>query len=262
MISFNLSAQNGLMQIGARPAAMGYAYATEADQWSFFHNPGGLGQLESEYAAFFALENKYGIEGLNIMGAGIISPVPVGTVAFGAFRFGDDFYNEQSLSLAYGNQFGIASLGLKANLLQYNIEGFGTKSVLTLDFGGTATVTKELVFGAYIRNINQAKVESSGEERVPTILNAGISYRPLDKLRLNIETEKAIEYDASLRVGLEYLILEKLAVRTGVSTAPFTSYGGLGFTKGRLSVDYAITKNTSLGYSHQGAVSFRIKQEK
>lgn len=239
---------------------MGYAYATESDAWSLFNNPAGLGELK-ELSVIFGLENKYGIDGFNIMGAGIISNIKVGTIGASAFRFGNDLYNEQTVSMAYSNKFGIASLGLKANYLQYNIDGFGSKGVVTLDFGGIATITDQLIFGAYVRNINQAKVAELADERAPTLLNAGLSYRPIDKLHLNFEAEKDLDYEATLRVGMEYLILSKLAVRIGVNTEPFTNYAGLGFKTRRLLVDYAITKDRNLGYSHQAAVHFKIKAQ-
>jgi len=252
------AAQNGQSQIGARAAGMGYAYATESDAWSLFNNPAGLGELK-ELSAVFGLENKYGIEGFNSMGAGIISNIKVGTIGVSAFRFGDDLYNEQIVSLAYSNKFGIASLGFKVDYLQYNVEGFGSNGVFMIDFGGVATITEELLFGAYVRNINQAKVAELADERAPTLLNAGLSYRPLDKLHLNLEAEKDLDYDATLRVGMEYMILSKLAVRIGANTEPFTNYAGLGFKTRRLQVDYAVTKDRNLGYSHQAAVLFKIQ---
>jgi len=258
IFSFQALAQNGLSQIGARPAAMGYAYATEHDVWTFFNNPGGLGQL-NDLSAFFAFENRYGIEGLNLMGAGVVSKLPVGSFGVGAFRFGDDFYNEQTVSAAYGNKFGIASLGLKVNYLDYNIEGFGSKSIFTIDFGGIATITDQLVFGAYIRNINQAQLAELEDERAPTLLNAGLSFRPSEKFRINAEAEKDLDHDATLRVGAEYQIFSKIAVRTGINTEPFTNYAGLGFKTGILHIDYALTKDRTLGYSHQAAISVKIR---
>lgn len=255
----NSFGQNGLTQIGARPAAMGYAYATEADAWSFFSNPGGLGQL-NELSSFFAYENKYGVEGFNSMGAGLVSNLAIGSFGVGAFRFGDDLYNEQAVAFGYGNKFGIASLGIKANYLQYNIEGLDSRGVLMIDFGGIATITDQLIFGAYIRNINQAQVSELEDERAPTSLNAGVSYRPFEKLHLNIEAEKDIEYDATIRIGTEYLIFEKLAVRAGINTEPFTNYAGLGFRTARLFIDYAVTKDRFIGYSHQASVIFKMKE--
>jgi len=246
------------MQIGGRPAGMGYAYATEADAWSQYNNPAGLGYL-NELSGSFAYEHKFALSGLGIMGAGVISKLPVGSLGVSAFKFGDDLYNEQTVSASYGNQFGIAALGIKANYLQYNIEGFGSKGVLTIDFGGIATITDQLVFGAYIRNINQAQVSELADERAPTLLNAGISYRPIDRLHLNIEAEKDLDYDASLRAGVEYMLFDRIAIRIGVNTKTFTNYAGLGFKAGALELSYAMTNERSLGFNHQGSIIYKIK---
>lgn len=260
LVNSLLFAQNGISQLGARPAAMGYAYATESDSWTIYNNPGGIGKLR-EVSALFAYENKYSIPGLSVMGAGFITRLPLGTAGLSVFRFGDDLYNEQMMSLSYGNQFGIASLGIRANYLQYTIEGFGNKGIVSIDFGGIAHVTENLIFGAFIRNINQAKVADLADERAPTLLNAGLSYRPIDRLHINIEAEKDLDYDASMRIGMEYLLYKTLAIRTGVSTRPFTSYAGLGFTKGKFQLDYALTKKSKLGYCHQASVVFKIKSD-
>jgi hypothetical protein len=82
-----------------------------------------------------------------------------GVTSVGAFRFGDDLYNEQMVSLGFGNKFGIASLGVKANYIQYQADGFGTYGAVSIDFGGLAELTDQLSIGAYITNLNQAKTQ-------------------------------------------------------------------------------------------------------
>ncbi|MEQ8926148.1 MAG: hypothetical protein RLO81_10070 [Fulvivirga sp.] len=251
--------QNGINEIGAKPTAMGNAYSTVNDQWGLFYNPGGLGRNEKT-VAFSAFTNRYGISGLNSLGAGFITNFTMGTLGVSAFKFGDDLYSEQIASLAYANSFGIASLGFRANYLQYNIEGMGTQGVVTLDFGGTATLTEQIRFGAYIRNINQAKVSSITDERAPTILYAGLGYQANEKLMLTAEAEKDIDLDARFKAGLEYKFLNKFFARTGVSTNEFTNFFGLGFISQKLAIDYALTWDTTLGLSHQASLSYTIKE--
>jgi hypothetical protein len=254
------NAQNGISQIGARPAGMAYTYATVADQWSIFNNPGGLGGL-NETSAMAAFENKFGIEGFNSVGAAFLTTLPIGTMGVSAFRFGDDLYNEQTISLAYGNKFGIAGLGFKINYLQYTLQEFGSKGVMTIDFGGNAEISKYIRFGAYIRNINQAQVAEFNDERAPTTLNAGIAFLPSKKVTIAIEGEKDIDYDALFRAGLEYMFLKKFVVRTGIKTHSFTNYFGFGFVSQKLNIDYALTHDRVLGLSHQAALSYSLKKD-
>lgn len=260
IITYPCISQSGLQQIGARSAGMGYASATIRDTWSLFNNPGGLGNLK-ETSAVFAFENKFSITGLNVMAAGITNSFRIGTVGISALRFGDELYSEQAASLSFGNKLGIASLGVRVNYLQYNIEGFGNKGIATIDFGGVAEVTDQLRFGGYIRNINQAQISELAEERIATTLNAGLSYRPIKKVILSVEAEKDIDYDAFLRAGLEYQFLKKLTVRTGLKTAPFTNYFGLGFKVSKITIDYSLALHPILGLSHQAAVAYLLKRK-
>ncbi len=252
-------AQNGTTQFGARPAGLAYAYATMNDKWSSLNNPGGLGYLE-EMSAFAGFENKYNITGFNSLAAGFISQLPLGTLSVTAFKFGDDLYNEQIFSLGYGNKFGIAGLGIRLNYNQYYIDEFGSKGVVSIDFGGIAEISEQIKFGAYIRNINQAQLAELYDERIPTYLNVGLAYLPTEKITLTIEAEKELENDPILRLGLEYIFHQKFAVRTGVKTNVFTNYFGLGFISKKLLIDYALTSHQVLGLSHQLGIAYIIKK--
>ncbi|MDZ7646337.1 MAG: hypothetical protein U5K54_03660 [Cytophagales bacterium] len=69
--------------------------------------------------------------------------------------------------LGFGNKFGIASLGVKANYIQYQADGFGTYGAVSIDFGGLAELTDQLSIGAYITNLNQAKLNTDyGAENI------------------------------------------------------------------------------------------------
>lgn len=259
LISYSLKAQNGSNEIGARSNGMGYAYSTINDKWSLFNNPGGIGRLE-ETSALATYQNRYVISGLNSTGAGFLTNLKYLNTGIALYKFGDDLYNESIASVVAGNSFGIASIGIRANYLQYSIEGQGTTGVFTLDFGGNAQLTEELSVGAYIRNINQGQISDINDQRAPTILYAGIAYKTNEKLLLAAEAEKDIDYDARFKMGLEYKFLEKFLVRTGISTNDFTNYFGLGFISQKLGIDYALTYDDILGLSHQASLSYSIKK--
>jgi hypothetical protein len=261
LFSFTISskAQNGTVQFGAKPAGSAYAYSAIADQWSILNNPGGLGYLE-KMNVLAGYENKYNISGFNSLVAAFSTDLPLGAISVSAFKFGDDLYNEQIYSVGYGNKFGIAGLGIRLNYNQYHIDEFGSKGVLSLDFGGIAEISEQLRFGAYIRNINQAQLAELYDERIPTYLNAGLAYLPNEKITISIEAEKELENDPILRMGMEYIFHKKFAVRTGVRTNAFTNYFGLGFIGQKLYIDYALTNHSVLGLSHQLGLAYTIKQ--
>jgi hypothetical protein len=247
-------AQSISTQMGARPASMGYASAGSFDEWSLFNNPGGLGKIEQINAAF-ALEVTSQLKGATRMAALYNQPLPWGTVSAGLFRFGDDLYNEQALSLGFGNQVGIASLGVKANVIQYQAAGFGVFRSATFDFGGIAELTETLTVNAYILNITQSRIGEDNEP-LPTRLTAGLSYRPGKNIYITTELSKELDYTATWRTGLEYSFQQKVFFRTGFNLHPNAAFFGVGINKKKIRFDYSVQYNSLTGPSHQASAAY------
>ena len=259
VLQFSCLAQNGNYQVGARATGMADASVTLDDPYSIFNNVGGITGVENTSLLFF-YQNRYQLSEFNTFGAGIIQPFAFGTLGLSLFRFGNSLYTEQKLGLSFGNKFGIASLGAQINYLQLNVEGFGNKGLLVLEFGGIAKLTPQLFIGAHIFNINQAKVSSAFDEKVPTVIKAGVSYRPFSKLMLNIETEKDIDFDPVFKAGLEYLIIDQVSFRTGITADPFQNFWGLGFKAKYVIIDYSFSIDSDLGNIHQLSVVYQLKK--
>ncbi|MDW3210792.1 MAG: hypothetical protein R8N23_13030 [Reichenbachiella sp.] len=250
-----VEAQNGNYTMGARSAAIGGSSITLGDEWALFNNIGGLAHFQ-EKSIFTSFKNKYGISEFTSLALGGTYPVLGGTAGLGMFRFGDDLYNEQRLNLGFSNQFGIVSLGLNVSYYQLNIEGAGSRKTAMIDFGGRAQLTEQLFFGAHVSNLNQAKLSTISDERIPTIMKTGLSYRPSQDLMINTEVEKEIDQEAVLKLGLEYKILDNLSLRTGFNTKPFESSFGLGFYPGKLKADYSYNNNPDLGGIHEISIGY------
>lgn len=252
------NAQSISTQMGARAAGMGYASSGITDDWCLFNNVGAIGSVDKMSAAV-AYEIKAQLNNANRMAFAFNSPIRWGVAAIGAFRFGDELYNEQILSAGFGNKFGIASLGIKANYIQYQASGFGTHSSFSLDFGGLAQLTEQLSIGAYITNLNQAKISTDYDsERLPTRLTVGFIFKPKENLFITTELDKDIDYAATWRTGLEYSFKEKFFARTGFNLNPQAGFFGLGVRKKRIQIDYTIQFNSILGASHQASASYSI----
>ncbi len=248
--------------MGARAAGMGFASSGLTDEWSLFNNLGSLGAAD-EMSADASYELRAQLTNANRMAFAFNAPIRWGVTSLGAFRFGDDLYNEQIISLGFGNKFGIASLGLKANYIQYSATGFGTYGAVSIDFGGLAQLTDQLSVGAYISNLNQARVNTDySTENISTRLTAGITYIPNRSFLITTEIEKDIDYPAIWKTGLEYSFKEKFLVRTGFNLNPQSGFFGLGIKRKKVRADYAIQFNTLLGVSHQAAVSYWFDQQK
>ena len=152
--------------MGGRAMGIANAASTLHDEWSIINNVAGLAKAETISTAFSHLAIP-SFKPFNRLAAALSLPVIAGSAGVSFFRFGDDLYNEQLISLGYANKFGLASLGLKVNYIQYHAEGFGTANAFTISFGGIADITPKLSIGAVAENINQPRLSSNTDERIP-----------------------------------------------------------------------------------------------
>jgi hypothetical protein len=228
------------------------------DEWSIFNNVGGLASITKTTAAF-SYHAHPSFKAFNRLAATLSVPTKFGIIGTGVFRFGDNFYNEQILSAGFSNHFGIASLGVKVNYLQYQAEGLGSTGVVTVSMGGIATLTKQLSIGAHITNINQPKISHTGKgETVSTRLNAGLGFKASEKVFMTSEIEKDLTRKLLFKLGFEYQFHEKFVFRTGVNLQPDAAFIGLGFKPKRFRMDYAVGYQNILGLHHQATVAYQF----
>ena len=252
-------AQSISTHMGARATGMGNASSGLKDGWSLFNNPGGLGKITQTNIGI-AYEVAAQLKSANRMAAVYSQPFTWGTPSFGLFRFGDDLYSEQALSLGFGNQIGISSLGVKINLIQYQAPGFGTSAALSVDFGGITELTEKLSIGAYITNLTQSRI-GKNDERLPTRLVGGLSYQPDKNILVITELSKELDYSTTWRTGLEYSFHQKIFFRTGFNLKPNAAFFGIGAHKKKLKFDYAIQLNRLVGASHQASINYWFIQK-
>ena len=109
--------------------------------------------------------------------AGFNYPVATFNTALGFFRFGNDLFNEQSVVFGMGHKIGHTGIGASLQYIQFRGEQIGKGECLVISFGGLSRISQELTLGAYIFNLNQAKLSRITGEKFPTILNMGVEYK-------------------------------------------------------------------------------------
>ncbi|KOY87869.1 hypothetical protein AD998_18555 [bacterium 336/3] len=240
-----------------------------ADEWAVFNNIGALSATKDlSLNAMMAFENRFNVKALNSYHFGVINPFSFGGVGgLTINRFGDKYYNETQVGLGYSHQVSLVSVGAKVNYYQVAVNDQigltqSTRSTLLVELGGLAKLSEKWAVGIYGYNFTQSKLKAAeGEDRIPVILKAGVSYKPYKKLFLSLETEKDIDYDATVRAGINYQIHQNFFVRTGISTKPFNSSFGIGFQPKNLSFDYALSNNNALGWIHQLSLRYVFKKK-
>lgn len=249
---------------GARAVGLGNAAATLADGWSITNNVGGLGWLTRGTVGVYA-ENRFNVSGFRTGALAAALPLQGGqrgVAGVEAARFGDDIYSETRAGLGYAYRQGPFSIGLKADLLQYAWQGLASRRAILLSAGGVVRLLPKLWFGAAGYNLNQAKLSGvETDERVPTQLKAGLSYRPSEKVLLNVETQKQIDQKNAIVGGAEYAFHRAVAVRAGFnSLTEAFAFGVSGRTRD-FALDYALVTHPVLGLSHHVGLSYSFGAE-
>ena len=275
---------NGPGVRGARAAALGNASAAlNGEVWAVANNAAGLGSLVDPTVGFYA-ENRYFSTALNVGAAVVALPLgrPAGSdaagpgpetalpggssaarawarrgvVAFEAQRFGGALYNETRVGVGYGYRVGQISVGGRVEMLQISIEGLGSRRAALVSLGGQAElVPGRLTLGVYGYNLGQARLASYQDERVPTVLRAGLAYRPTAQVLLAVETEKDVERSANFKGGVEYRPVEALAARVGVATLSEEMSAGVGVRFKDFGLDYTVAFQSVLGFSQHLSIT-------
>jgi hypothetical protein len=253
-------AQSSSTLMGARAGGLAYASSCLTDEWAIFNNVSGLVKVDKTSSAF-TYDTQPGFKPFDRMAAAFAVPLKFGTAGAGVFRFGDQLYNEHIIALGFANTFGLASLGLKVNYIQYKAEGFGSKGVISLSFGGITTLTEKISIGAYIINLNQPNI-SLENEKLPTLLILGAGFQLTPETFVTTELEKDLNYPVKWKTGVEYLLYKKFTIRTGFTLNPAVAFFGLGFKTRKFKLDYAYQHDFSIGSRHQATVGYIFNKQK
>ena len=247
--------------MGARSSSLGNASSCLEDEWSVFNNIAGLAESENLVASF-TYDAQTGFAPFNKMAAVFSLPIKFGVAGAGIFRFGDELYNEHVITLGLANTFGNTSLGLKANFIQYNAPGFGTKGLWSVSFGGISRITKNFFVGAHVVNINQPDISKTEKEKLPTTLILGVAVQLTSQTLVAAELEKDLSFPLKCKAGIEYKPFKKFAFRTGFNLNPGALFFGLGFRPRKFSLDYAFQHNIITGSRHQASVGYVFSRHK
>jgi hypothetical protein len=255
-----------LHPIGARFAAMGGSGLALHDLWSVRLNPAGIAGLDKPMAGLF-YQRHFLSEDLAHQGLAVVLPVGKGAFGIGMDRFGYSLYNETRASLAYAMRFGEGfRAAVQMNYLGVRIgENYGSTSAWAAELGMQARLTDELWIAAHLYNPTQAKLNASTEsqvaldERVPTVLRAGLGWLVSSKLTLTGDVEKDIDRRERFRFGLEYAPSKALYLRTGISTNAVGGHFGAGFRTERFDIDLAVAVRAQLGPTPMINLNYRFK---
>ncbi len=246
--------------VGSRAAALANAVVMDTGIWAVSHSQASLGEYRSLTIGFHH-ENKYLIKEYSLHSLALSVPVKRGTIGFVYSYFGYPKYNQNKIGFAFGKSFGEKiSAGIQLNYHYVYIEGeYESLHALTVEGGIQYKPINTIRIGVHLFNPSQSKLLPTRTDTLVTTLRTGISYSPIEKLWMAVETEKSLSYHLRIKSGIEYEVTKGLFLRTGILTHPVQNTFGLGFQIGRINADVAFSHSQTLGFTPHFSMHAKLR---
>ncbi len=254
-LSFFCSAQSNH---GSRITAMGDAGLALQDVWSTQKNQAGIAALKNPMIAV-GYESRFNIKELSVQSA--VVAIPLKKISLGASfqSYGVDAYREIKTGLSLAKAFGPKLLiALSVNHHQLKINNYGNAHSFSVEAGLQYELSPHLWLATHVANPNQSNYGDQQDQTIPAHIQFGGSYVFSDQLLICAEIEKVLDAQIDFKTGLEYKIIDLLALRGGVSANPFKQYAGFGLRYGNLDLDFAIASHPVLGLSPQISLGYEF----
>lgn len=248
---------------GGRSAAMGNASVALADFWSIHNNQAGLAFYNKTSAGFY-FENRFLVKEMSLKAGGATLPVGSGVFGFELVRFGNELYNESKFGLAYSRKFGdYFAAGLQLDYLHKSLgNDYGKKGVATFEAGLMTKTKPDITLGMHVFNPIHTKLTKYADERIPAVMRIGAAWSFDKSIILSVEAKKETSFDPSLKLGLEYRIIDEVYVRGGLSSNPGQYTFGFGINLNRFTIDFASSVHNVLGFSPQFSAVYNFKTKR
>lgn len=245
---------------GGRSAGMCHASVALSDVWSTHHNQAGLGWLTSPTAGVF-FQNRNMLKEFNYMGFAYAHPLKTGTIAASFTNFGSNLYGESKFGVSYGMKFneyisGGVALNYHNTRIAYN---YGNNSAITAELGMQAYLHENFMLAAHLFNPTRSKLNDYNDERIPTIIRLGLSYKFSDKVLTVVEVQKDLLHSPTFKAGIEYNPNDMLYLRAGIGTSPNLASFGVGLKFDQMNLDIAASYHSTLGFWPELSFQYNLK---
>lgn len=246
---------------GAKQIALSNSDAAMCDDvFSVFNNVAGLDRLTKRQVGLFYSPSPFGFKELANGYLCVNQPFSFGSFGFGAMAYGFDLYKENRFTAAFSKQLAAGYFaGVSVNYQTVSIKNYGNSGTLFFNAGFLCSPVKNLYWGFYVNNFTRSTIGGE-QDQIPTVFNSGFCYTPKEKLFINAAIEKDIDYDPSLKFGIDYAIIPLLSLRMGLSTEPETFTAGLGINYLYFNCDYSILNHPDLGMTHQFGIIINFEK--
>ncbi|RPI03569.1 MAG: hypothetical protein EHM64_12105 [Ignavibacteriae bacterium] len=246
---------------GTKAIGMANAFAAVSDNcWAINYNPAGLVRLTSLQCSAFIVPEQFGLKELRTTAFAAGVPLSIGSFGITAEKFGFELYAESDYALAYAaNVEKYISAGVSIEYHRVDIARYGTSSGIIFNGGIIAQVFDKVSAGFSIHNMTGA-VLGNTHEKLPQECMLGVCWSIHRGLQLSIELEKEIRFPASIKMGVEQIVFDAIALRAGAADNPDKYSVGIAVGYSLFEFGYAGYSHPDLGWTHQ--IELSVKWDK
>jgi len=232
--------------------SIGYANAglSGTNTWVIAYNPAGVSEVESmEVGVFY--NTRFQTKELATKGLVFASPLQGGTLGLWFSSYGYSQFSQNRLGIAFAKKLNDKlSAGIRMQYLTLKIgEGYGTAKTFTASAGFQFQLSEEILLSGYIFNPNKSSFTDYNDEKIPALMKGGIKYVFSEKVFITSEVWASSLDKTNVVVGAEYKIHNKVVLRGGVGTQPFSSSFGFGLKINQFDLNFSSAHHTNLGFS-------------
>ena len=242
---------------GSRSQSLAGISVSLADCWSIFGNQAGLAQID-RLTIGGSFQNRFLVKELSTNSGLVILPVHSSVFAFSVYQFGEITFRQEKMGIAFARSLSPRlHFGIQFNYYRFFLaEENKTIGSYGVELGFQYQLTDHLLLGIHALNPYQTNRQTfSGKYSYPSQFNVGAYFKVSESFAFVTELQKDLLYPLNIKTGLEYDVLNKLYIRTGISGKPYQLSAGMGFSVKMLAIDLAVSYNQYLGNSP--SVSFQ-----
>lgn len=258
LLSFTLT---NVIGQSARMFSMGGVSTTLLNVDAVYGNQAGLAFLADPNVSINAIQ-RFGISEIGNYSLAAAIPLKMGSFGLLIDYYGTQAYNEQKVGLSYARKLlKNLSIGAQFNYQNTIIPVYGNQANFSFDLGLYSKILSKLSLGVHISNPIRADKVSEIEE-LPTVFGMGLLYTPSENLALRLEIEKDLDYEANVKLGIDYQLVDILSLRIGANSAPATASFGIGIQAIKnIYFDIAANYHNLLGFSPAGGIRFDFNRK-
>ena len=243
-----VSQGNDLFGGGAYRLSAGLMNSVSTSHEFIYNNPSDIAWSTKTWGIDIGGIYRYGLSDLATVSLGGFYRKESNNFRVYFTQFGNSIYREQKASFGYSRKlFDNFSLGTALNYHGYQVTEIGNEAGVSIDLGLSAHLSNKLRLNAYAINLTNNATIAAFE--IPTALSIGLLYQVGSQASLAAELEKQIDHPISIKIAINYLPVNSLAIRLGADLTRNQLALGIVYTFSGFSAAGAYSVNQILGNS-------------